>query len=252
MKKIVIAIDGYSACGKSTTAKAAARNLGYKFIDTGAMYRAVTLYFYQNHIEIINPKQVLKAMDSIQLGFVFNTKSGKNQITLNGLMVENEIRQMHISESVSEVSAVSEVRKDVISQQRQLGKKRRRAGFSRGEKACERFLRRRAKAFACFLEKPRSNSRKGGRDRDDATPKTNGALDLGYDVAERIRSREDRAAEFENGDGKIGRSQRRIKHVGSPLEMTSRNKKAPTREAGRCDARGEVASSADVRCPARA
>ncbi|MCZ6693283.1 MAG: (d)CMP kinase [Bacteroidetes bacterium] len=124
MKKIVVAIDGYSACGKSTTAKAAARNLGYKFIDTGAMYRAVTLYFYQNHIEITNPKQVLKAMDSIQLGFVFNTKSGKNQITLNGLMVENEIRQMHISESVSEVSAVSEVRKDVISQQRQLGKKR--------------------------------------------------------------------------------------------------------------------------------
>ena len=124
MKKIVIAIDGYSACGKSTTAKAAARNLGYKFIDTGAMYRAVTLYFYQNHIEITNPKQVLKAMDSIQLGFVFNTKSGKPQITLNGLMVENEIRQMHISESVSEVSAVSEVRKDVISQQRQLGKKR--------------------------------------------------------------------------------------------------------------------------------
>lgn len=124
MKKIVVAIDGYSACGKSTTAKAAAKNLGYKFIDTGAMYRAVTLYFYQNHIEITNPKQVLKAMDSIQLGFVFNTKSGKNQITLNGLMVENEIRQMHISESVSEVSAVSEVRKDVISQQRQLGKKR--------------------------------------------------------------------------------------------------------------------------------
>lgn len=124
MKKIVVAIDGYSACGKSTTAKAAARNLGYKFIDTGAMYRAVTLYFYQNHIEITNPKQVLKAMDSIQLGFVFNTKSGKNQITLNGLMVENEIRQMHISESVSEVSAVSEVRKDVIFQQRQLGKKR--------------------------------------------------------------------------------------------------------------------------------
>ena len=124
MKKIVVAIDGYSACGKSTTAKAAARNLGYKFIDTGAMYRAVTLYFYQNHIEITNPKQLLKAMDSIQLGFVFNTKSGKNQITLNGLMVENEIRQMHISESVSEVSAVSEVRKDVISQQRQLGKKR--------------------------------------------------------------------------------------------------------------------------------
>ena len=120
----MVAIDGYSACGKSTTAKAAARNLGYKFIDTGAMYRAVTLYFYQNHIEITNPKQVLKAMDSIQLGFVFNTKSGKNQITLNGLMVENEIRQMHISESVSEVSAVSEVRKDVISQQRQLGKKR--------------------------------------------------------------------------------------------------------------------------------
>ncbi|MCZ6520380.1 MAG: (d)CMP kinase, partial [Bacteroidetes bacterium] len=63
-------------------------------------------------------------MDNIQLGFYFNTKSGKNQITLNGLMVENEIRQMHISESVSEVSAVSEVRKDVISQQRQIGKKR--------------------------------------------------------------------------------------------------------------------------------
>jgi len=120
----VIAIDGYSACGKSTTAKVVARNLGYKFINTGAMYRAVTLFFYQNHMDITNPNQVIKAMDNIQLGFLFNTKSGKNEITLNGLIVENEIRQMHISESVSEVSALSEVRKDVITQQRKLGKKK--------------------------------------------------------------------------------------------------------------------------------
>lgn len=120
----MIAIDGYSACGKSTTAKVVARNLGYKFIDTGAMYRAVTLFFYQNHMDITNPNQVIKAMDNIQLGFLFNTKSGKNEITLNGLIVENEIRQMHISESVSEVSALSEVRKDVITQQRKLGKKK--------------------------------------------------------------------------------------------------------------------------------
>jgi len=120
----VVAIDGYSACGKSTTAKVVARNLDYKFIDTGAMYRAVTLFFYQNHIDLTNPKQVLKAMNNIQLGFLFNNKLGKNEITLNGLIVENEIREMHISETVSEVSALSGVRKDVIAQQRKLGKKR--------------------------------------------------------------------------------------------------------------------------------
>ena len=124
MKKIVVAIDGYSACGKSTTAKVVARNLDYKFIDTGAMYRAVTLFFHQNHIDLTNPKQVLKAMNNIQLGFLFNNKLGKNEITLNGLIVENEIREMHISETVSEVSALSGVRKDVIAQQRKLGKKR--------------------------------------------------------------------------------------------------------------------------------
>ena len=120
----MVAIDGYSACGKSTTAKVVARNLDYKFIDTGAMYRAVTLFFYQNHIDLTNPKQVLKAMNNIQLGFLFNNKLGKNEITLNGLIVENEIREMHISETVSEVSAVSGVRKDVIAQQRKLGKKK--------------------------------------------------------------------------------------------------------------------------------
>jgi cytidylate kinase len=124
MKKIIIAIDGYSACGKSTTAKIVASRLGYIYIDSGAMYRAVTLYFCESHISSTNPHQVAEALANIRIQFVYNPKSEKNETYLNGLNVEEEIRKMYISEKVSEVSAIPEVRKAMVHQQQQMGKKR--------------------------------------------------------------------------------------------------------------------------------
>lgn len=124
MRKIIIAIDGYSACGKSTTAKMVASRLGYIYIDSGAMYRAVTLYFCQNHISSTIPHKVAQALDNIHIQFVHNPKNEKNETYLNGLNVEEEIRKMYISEKVSEVSAIPEVRKAMVYQQQQMGKKR--------------------------------------------------------------------------------------------------------------------------------
>jgi cytidylate kinase len=124
MKKIIIAIDGYSACGKSTTAKMVASRLGYIYIDSGAMYRAVTLYFCENHISSTNPHQVAQALANIHIQFVHNPKNEKNETYLNGSNVEEEIRKMYISEKVSEVSAISEVRKAMVYLQQQMGKKR--------------------------------------------------------------------------------------------------------------------------------
>ncbi|MDQ3534563.1 MAG: (d)CMP kinase [Bacteroidota bacterium] len=124
MKKIVIAIDGYSACGKSTTAQTVAKRLEYLYIDTGAMYRAVTLYFHQHYINITNPKEVEKALSNINITFLKNPKTLENETYLNGLNVEGEIRKMYISENVSEVSALAAVRHNLVSQQRKLGKKK--------------------------------------------------------------------------------------------------------------------------------
>lgn len=124
MKKIVLAIDGYSACGKSTTAKAVAIILGYTYIDSGAMYRAVTLYFHQHHISLTNKKEVVKALENIDISFHINEKTGLAETFLNGLNVENEIRKMYISENVSQVSCLAEVRKAMVAQQRKLGKKK--------------------------------------------------------------------------------------------------------------------------------
>jgi cytidylate kinase len=124
MRKIVIALDGYSSCGKSTTAKRVASKLGYSFIDTGAMYRAVSLYFHDNHISFTNPKEIEKALNDIHIHFEFNDKSGKSDVFLNGLNVENEIRKMYISNMVSEVSAITAVRKAMVAQQQRMGKKR--------------------------------------------------------------------------------------------------------------------------------
>lgn len=123
LRKVVIAIDGYSACGKSTTAKLVAAVLGYKYIDTGAMYRAVTLYFIQHHVSLTNPKEVSKALADIHIMFKVNAKS-KSEIYLNGLNVEQEIRTLEISENVSEVSAVRDVRVAMVNQQRKMGKER--------------------------------------------------------------------------------------------------------------------------------
>jgi CMP/dCMP kinase len=124
MKKIVIAIDGYSACGKSTTAKAVASKLGYLYLDSGAMYRAVTLYFDQHYININNSKEVDKALEDIHITFILNPKLMYNETYLNGLNVEEEIRKMYISERVSEVSALPQVRKALVAQQRKLGRKK--------------------------------------------------------------------------------------------------------------------------------
>jgi CMP/dCMP kinase len=123
MSKIIIAIDGYSSCGKSTTAKNAAKHLGYGYIDTGAMYRAVTLFFLQNHIAFTNPKEVEKALKDIHIEFKPN-ETGQNQTYLNGINVEDEIRKLYVANMVSEVSAIRAVRHEMVAQQRKMGKKR--------------------------------------------------------------------------------------------------------------------------------
>lgn len=123
LRKIVIAIDGYSACGKSTTALEAAKILGYKYIDTGAMYRAVTLYFLENHVAISNPKEVVQALDKISIAFHVNSKKS-TETFLNGLNVEQPIRKMKVSENVSQISAIKEVRQAMVNQQRKLGKEK--------------------------------------------------------------------------------------------------------------------------------
>jgi len=123
LSKIVIAIDGYSACGKSTTAKEVAKILGYRYIDSGAMYRAVTLYFLDHHVALTNPKEIYRALQQINISFKINAK-GITETFLNGLSVEEEIRQMRVSEQVSPVSAIKEVREAMVAQQRKLGKER--------------------------------------------------------------------------------------------------------------------------------
>ena len=123
MRKIIIAIDGFSACGKSTTAKEAAKALGYRYIDSGAMYRAVTYYFLEHHVSLTNPKEILNALSEIKITFHINAK-GFSETFLNGLNVEKKIRKMRISENVSQVSAIKEVRVAMVEQQRKLGKER--------------------------------------------------------------------------------------------------------------------------------
>ncbi|NEM99398.1 (d)CMP kinase [Pontibacter burrus] len=124
MKKIVIALDGHSSCGKSTTAKQVAAELGYAYIDTGAMYRAVTLYFLDHHVSLTNPKEIKDALNNIDITFHYNPKTLRNETYLNGLNVEDEIRKMYISNQVSEVSVVAEVRRAMVAQQQKMGKRR--------------------------------------------------------------------------------------------------------------------------------
>ena len=121
MRKIIIAIDGYSACGKSTTAKEVAKIIGYRYIDSGAMYRAVTIYFLDQHIALTNPKEIVNALQKIRITFQVNG-NGVTETFLNGLNVERKIRKMRISENVSQVSAIKEVRAAMVQQQRKLGK----------------------------------------------------------------------------------------------------------------------------------
>ena len=124
MSKIIIAVDGYSSCGKSTTAKAVAARMGYAYIDTGAMYRAVSLYFHQNHVTYTNPKEGAEALEKLHVSFHFSEKTNRNETCLNGLNVEKEIRKMYISNMVSEVSTIVPVRRAMVAQQQRMGRKR--------------------------------------------------------------------------------------------------------------------------------
>ncbi len=122
MKKINIAIDGYSSCGKSTLAKNLARELDYKYIDSGAMYRAVTLFLLQKNVDITNHEDVEKQLQDINIYFEY--KNGTPITYLNGVNVEHEIRKMHVASHVSHVAVISAVRKKLVSQQQFLGKNR--------------------------------------------------------------------------------------------------------------------------------
>lgn len=119
-KNLVIAIDGYSSCGKSTLAKALAKKLGFIYIDSGAMYRAVTLYFIRNKVDVNDPEAVTDALRHIELNF--HSRDYQSHITLNGEEVSDEIRQMPVSECVSEVSADRQVRREMVKQQQRMGK----------------------------------------------------------------------------------------------------------------------------------
>jgi len=124
MKEIVIAIDGNSGCGKSSTAKVLAQKLKYIYIDTGAMYRAVTLFFIKHNIDLKNDLDVEQALKQIDISFEYNIETGKNETFLNGKNVENEIRQMEVSNLVSPVSEISKVRRKLVDQQRRMGEGR--------------------------------------------------------------------------------------------------------------------------------
>jgi cytidylate kinase len=124
MKKIIITIDGWSSCGKSTLAKQLARALGYIYVDSGAMYRAITLYFLRNHVDWTDPAQVKAALKQISLEFEYNPKSEQSEIYLNGENVEYVIRDLVIAEKVSDVAAIREVRKYAVAQQQKMGRGR--------------------------------------------------------------------------------------------------------------------------------
>jgi cytidylate kinase len=124
MKKIIITIDGWSSCGKSTLAKQMAKKLGYVYIDSGAMYRAITLYFLRNHIDWTDKAEVKEAIKQVHLHFEYNEKSEQSEMILNDENVEYVIRDLVIAEKVSEVASIAEVRKFAVKQQQQMGKKK--------------------------------------------------------------------------------------------------------------------------------
>jgi|SRR5690606_6310843 cytidylate kinase len=121
-ENFIIAIDGFSSCGKSTVAKAIAKKLNFVFVDSGSMYRAVTLYILRNNVDLEDNEAINKALENIHIDFIPNTE--KTQILLNGEDISDEIRQMEVSEKVSEVSAIKEVRRAMVAKQQQLGARR--------------------------------------------------------------------------------------------------------------------------------
>lgn len=124
MNKIIIAIDGFSSCGKSTLAKQLANTLNYVFVDTGAMYRAITLYFLRNNINTNNSLQINEALKQIQLSFKFNAVKGFSDMYLNNENVETIIRDLPVTQNVSSVSTLKEVREFAVLQQQQMGKQK--------------------------------------------------------------------------------------------------------------------------------
>lgn len=122
--KIIITIDGWSSCGKSTLAKQLAKALGYVYVDSGAMYRAITLYFLRNNIDEAEIGEVKEALKSTNLEFVFNEKSNCTEIFLNGENVEYLIRDLIIAEKVSDIAAIKEVREFAVAHQQKMGKKK--------------------------------------------------------------------------------------------------------------------------------
>jgi cytidylate kinase len=124
-KKIVIAIDGHSSCGKSTMAKSLARELGYIYIDSGAMYRAVTLYALRNgwiNNGIPDIEKVISGLKNIKITFTWNEETEKNTTFLNGENIEDEIRRLEVSQNVSPISTIAKVRHEMVKQQRENGK----------------------------------------------------------------------------------------------------------------------------------
>lgn len=121
--KIIIAIDGYSACGKSTLAKQLAKQLQYTYIDSGAMYRAITLYFIRHNVDFKSEESVNNALSNITLRFG-HPEEGQDQLFLNEENVSQHIRQMLVAEKVSEVAAIKAVRQYAVQQQQLLGKKK--------------------------------------------------------------------------------------------------------------------------------
>lgn len=128
MKKITIAIDGHSSCGKSTMAKELARRLGYIYVDTGAMYRTVTLYAMRNNIigadGEVNVPALEKAMADIKVSFTLNAETGRPDACLNGEVVEKVIRSIEVSQNVSKIAAIPFVREAMVDQQRGMGKEK--------------------------------------------------------------------------------------------------------------------------------
>jgi len=116
IKKIIITIDGWSSCGKSTLAKQLAKSLGYVYIDSGAMYRSITLYFLRNHSDWTDTKDVVEALKNIHLHFEYNPASEQSEIFLNGENVEYVIRDLVIAEKVSDIAAIAEVRTFAVAQ----------------------------------------------------------------------------------------------------------------------------------------
>lgn len=128
MQKITIAIDGYSSCGKSTLAKALAQKLDYNYIDTGAMYRAVTWHALQkgyiSQDQVVDTEALINDLPEIEVSFTLNHQTHHSDVCLNSVNIERDVRSMEVSSNVSKISAIKEVRQKMVASQRQMGKRK--------------------------------------------------------------------------------------------------------------------------------